>query len=307
MRVIVAGASGAIGRPLVEQLLARGHEVIGVSRRPVEGPGWSGAIVADVLDHDALLAAARGVRADAVVHELTATRGVPLRPRDLDATNRLRTVGTSHLLRLAAAVGATRMVTRSFLGGYGFVPRGPAPIAEGAPFAVPGTTAPGLRPIIEALKAAERLTRATPGIEGVVLRYGLLYGSGSTDRLAALLHRRALPVPRTGGGVHSYVAVTDAAAAAVAALERGRPGRSYNVCDDDATGWNDFFDAAARAVGAPAPTRVPDAFFRAAPYLDALRRSSIPMANTRAKEELGWSPSASSTAEGLLRSALSLR
>lgn len=302
MRVIVAGATGTIGRPLVERLLARGHEVIGISRRPVEGLGWSGSIVADVLDHGALLAAAKGVRADAVIHELTAIRGVPWRYRDLDATNRLRTVGTSHLLRLAEAVGATRMVTQSFLGGYGFVPRGPEPIAEGAPFAVPGGTEPRLRPIIEALKAAERLTRATPGIEGVALRYGLFYGPDSIAPLARLLHRRALPVPRSGGGVHSYVFVPDAAAATVAALERGRPGRSYNVCDDRATGWNDFFDAAARAVGAPAPLRVPDAVFRALPYVDAIRRSSIPMSNARAGEELGWSPSVASTAEGLLRS-----
>jgi len=304
VRVIVAGATGAVGRPLVERLLAHGHEVIGLSRRPVEGRGWSGAIVADVLDHDGLLAAAKGVRADAVIHELTAIRGIPLRYRDLDATTALAEIGKIVRLRLADAVGATRMVTQSFLGGYGFVPRGPEPIAEGAPFAVPAITAPPLRPIIEALKAAERLTRSTPGIEGVALRYGLFYGPDSMGPLASMLRRRALPVPRSGGGVHSYVFVPDAAAAAVAALERGRPGRSYNVCDDRATGWNDFFDAAARAAGAPPPLRVPDAVFRALPYVDTIRRSSIPMSNARAKEELGWSPSVASTQEGLLRSVV---
>jgi nucleoside-diphosphate-sugar epimerase len=300
MRVIVAGATGAIGRPLVRGLIAAGHEVTGITRRPgAMGEGWTGAIVADVLDRPALLAAAAGVRADAVIHELTAIRGLPLRYRDLDATNRLRIEGTSNLLGLAEAVGAHRMVTQSFLGGYGLVARGPEPIAEGAPFGVPGTATPALRPIIEALKAAERLTRAMPGIEGVNLRYGLFYGAESLRSMAGLLRRRALPVPRRGGGTHSYVFLPDAAAATVAALERGRPDRAYNVCDDEPVPWNRFFDAAARAVGAPRPLRVPGWVFRSTPYANDMIRSSIPMSNALARRELGWAPSAPTIEDGL--------
>ena len=300
MRVIVAGATGAIGTPLVEQLIAAGHEVVGITRRrEAVGPGWAGAIVADVLDRDALIRAAGGIRADAVIHELTAIRGLPLRYRDMDATNVLRIRGTSNLLGLAEAVGATRMVTQSFLGGYGLVPRGPEPLREGMPFGVPGTASPRLRPIVEGLKAAERLTRSMPGIEGIALRYGLFYGRATLAPMATSLRRRALPVPRAGGGVHSYVSLPDAASATVAALEHGRRDQAYNICDDRPVVWNDFFDAAARALGAPRPPRVPGWVFRATPYADDLIRSSIPMSNAKAKRELGWSPTARTLDEGL--------
>lgn len=304
MRVIVAGATGALGIPLVAQLVAAGHEVVGITRRPdAVGRAWSGAIVADVLDRDALLRAARGVRADAVIHELTAIRGLPLRYRDLDATNALRVRGTSNLLGLAEAVGAHRMVTQSFLGGYGLIDHGRTPIVEGAPFGVPGSAARPLVPIIAALKAAERLTRAMPGIEGIALRYGLFYGRDSLRTTVAILRRRALPVPAGGGGVHSYVHLPDAASATVAALERGAAGRSYNVCDDRPVAWNDFFDAVARRFGAPRPLRVPDWVFRATPYARALQRSSIPMSNARARAQLGWAPAAPTIEQGLALAA----
>ena len=91
----------------------------------------------------------------------------------------------------------------------------------------------------------------------------------------------ALPVPRSGGGTHSYVFVPDAAAATVAALERGRADSAYNVCDDRPTAWNDFFDAAAAAVGAPRPLRVPGWVFRATPYAVEDGCVSIP-------SEPGW-------------------
>ena len=307
MRVVVAGATGTIGTPLVAQLVDAGHEVIGITRRQERrGARWSGAIVADVLDRDALLAAASGVRADAVIHELTAIAGLPLRYRDLDATNRLRVQGTSNLLGLAEAVGAHRMVTQSFLAGYGLVDHGTAPIVEGAPFGVPGGATRSVRPIIEALKAAERLTRATPGVDGVNLRYGFFYGPESLRSMAALLRRRALPVPRHGGGVHSYVYVPDAASATVAALERGAANQAYNVCDDRPVAWNDYFDAAARAVGAPRPLRVPRWVFGATPYARDVLSSSIPMSNAKARTRLGWAPSAPTIEEGFALAAAAL-
>lgn len=300
LRVILAGATGAIGRPLAARLVEAGHEVIGITRRPGSvSASWSGAIVADVLDHDALLAAASGVEADAVIHELTAIDGLPLRYRDMVPTNRLRTLGTSNLVALARAVGARRMVTQSFLGGYGMVPRGPEPIAEGAPFAVPGSAAPPLRPMIEGLKAAERLTRAAPGIEGISLRYGLFYGAETLRPMVGMLRRRALPVPRRGGGIHSYVHLPDAAAATVAALEHGRADQAYNICDDRPVAWNDFVDAVAAAFGAPRPLRVPLWAFRATPYAEHLIGASIPLTNAKAKAELGWVPAAPTIAEGL--------
>ena len=123
MRVVIAGATGAIGVHLVRALVARGHEVVGLTRSAEKAARnrdvWAATVVADVLDRPALLAAAKGIRADAVVHQGTALTKLPIRPRDMRQTNELRTRGTDNLLVLARAVGATRFVTQSFLGATG--------------------------------------------------------------------------------------------------------------------------------------------------------------------------------------------
>ena len=138
-----------------------------------------------------------------------------------------------------------------------------------------------------------------PGIEGVNLRYGFFYGAETLAPTVALLRKRMLPVPRGGGGVHSYVFLPDAASATVAALERGVADQAYNVCDDRPTAWNDFFDAVARAYGAPRPLRVPSWVFGATPYVRDVLRSSIPMSNAKARTRLGWTPTAPAIEDGL--------
>jgi nucleoside-diphosphate-sugar epimerase len=303
MRVVVAGATGALGRSLVPALVANGHEVVAVVR-----PGapahpqqelWAGTIVADVLDREALLAAAEGIRADAVLHELTALKRLPLRYRDLDATDVLRTRGTANLLALAEAVGATRLVTQSFLGGYGYRDHGSTPLGEDAPFGAPARPA-GLDRVVAALREAEERTLRTPGLDGVVLRYGLFYGPESIAAMRPALARRALPVPRGGGGTSSWVLLPDAAAATVAALERGRAGEAYNVADEQPVRWATFFDAVAEAVGAPRPLRLPLPLLRAAaPYGARVMQSSIPLSTAKARRELGFEPAAPTYREGL--------
>jgi nucleoside-diphosphate-sugar epimerase len=215
----------------------------------------SAAVVADVPNTDALMTAARGLRVDAVVHELTAIRKLPARYRTW--TRPLRTEGTANLLTLARAAGATLMVTQSFLGGYGYSNHRADNrsrtyrLTEEDGFGLPGRT-PGLERIIAALREAERLTLTSPGIAGVVLRYGVFYGHGATLRtMLSLLKKRQLPVPRDAGGARSYAYLPDAAAASVAALERGRPGHAYNICDDEPTDWAAFIDAATRTFGLP--------------------------------------------------------
>jgi nucleoside-diphosphate-sugar epimerase len=308
MRVLVAGATGAIGVPLVQKLVERGHEVVGLTRTQAGadrfGELWSAAVVADALNADALMTAAHGLRVDAVVHELTAIRGLPARYRDLDATNRLRTEGTANLLTLARAAGATSMVTQSFLGGYGYGNHR----ADGRPstyqlteeegFGPPGRT-PGLERIIAALREAERLTLTTPGVAGVVLRYGVFYGHGATlQTMLSLLQKRQLPVPRDGGGVLSFIYLPDAAAATVAALERGRPGQAYNICDDEPTRWAAFIDSATAAFGLRRALRVPCWLFKVTPYAHRFLTSTIPMSNDKAKRELAWTPQAATVREG---------
>ena len=302
MRVVLAGATGALGNHLVPALVAAGHEVIAIVRDP-SAPNrhrrrWAGTIAADVLDRSALLGAAAGIRADAVVHELTALKRLPLRYGDLDATNVLRTTGTRNLVALAEQVGATRMVTQSFLGGYGYGDHGPDLLTEAAPFAPHGRTA-GLERVLAALREAERLTRTTAGLDGIVLRYGLFYGPEPLATMLPLLAKRRLPVPSGGGGTHSYIHLPDAATATVAALERGRPGEAYNVCDAEPVRWADFVDAAAGAFGLPRPMRVPERVLRVAPYGHAVMMSRIPLSGAKAGRELGFRPSAPTYRDGL--------
>ncbi|WP_138760232.1 NAD-dependent epimerase/dehydratase family protein [Modestobacter altitudinis] len=308
MKVVIAGATGAVGAPLALVLHAAGHEVIGVSRSEQSARRfaavWTKAIVADALDRDALLAAARGVRADVVVHELTAIDGFPARHRDLDPTNRLRMEGTRNLLALAEQVGATRIVTQSFFGGYGYRDHRPAldgdgRITESAPFAVEDPD-PRLERIIAALREAEQLTLSTRGLDGVALRYGALYGGSSLELMVALLRKRRLPVPRGGGGVLPFLYLPDAATATAAAIEHGAAGQAYNVCDDRPEQWGTFLDEAARTFAAPRPMRAPSwVFGLLAPYGRAFMTSSIPMSNAKLERDTGWTPAAPTIRDGL--------
>jgi len=303
MRVVVAGATGAIGVPLVRDLVDHGHEVIGATRSAQSAADnrdiWAEAVVADVLDAESLRSAARHIRADAVIHQLTALARPPIRYRDLDQTNDLRIRGTRHLLELAAAVGATRFVTQSFLGGYGYADHGEAILTEEDHFGPPGRPA-GLERALAAMRSGEQQVLTSADVEGVALRYGLFYGPGRPlDPLLKMLRRRQFPISRDGGGTLSYVYVPDAARATVAALERGRAGQVYNVCDDEPAPWGTFISAVAKTLGAPPPLRVPSWMLRAAPYAHAFMTSTIRLSNQRAKDELGWLPSAPTYREGL--------
>lgn len=143
MKILLAGASGAIGRRLIDALRQRGHDVIGVTRsaggKEIVQRLGAQPIVADVLDRDALLTALDGVSADAVIHEVTALKRAPThyRGRGITVTNELRTAGTSHLLEAAKLLGAKRFVAQSMIFGYGFADHGNVPITEVAPFGRP--------------------------------------------------------------------------------------------------------------------------------------------------------------------------
>src|SRR5690349_5696572 len=123
MKVFVAGATGALGRPLVLSLLRRGHTVHGLTHTPGNAAqlAATGAtpLVADAMNRDALLSAVQGLRFDAVVHALTALKKPPLRYSDIEPTNRLRSEGTANLLEVARATGARRFVAESMHVGYG--------------------------------------------------------------------------------------------------------------------------------------------------------------------------------------------
>ncbi len=299
MRVVVAGASGTLGRALVPQLLAAGHEVLGITRSPQSADRLRGvgaeAVVADVLDRDALLRALAGQRADAVIHELTALSRPPLRFSGMTRTNQLRETGTGRLIEAARALGATRMLTQSIVFGYGFRRRQPVPLDESAPFGVPeGTRAD---PTIAALQSTESQVFDADGIDGVALRYGLFYGLDA-DTMAPMLRKRMLPVADHDGLI-PFLHHEDAAAGTVAALERGVAGRAYNMADAGSS-WRHYAESAAQAFDAPAPLVLPKGLLRAAfPYAAQLMTTmDLRVSSDLARRELGWAPRYASVDEG---------
>ena len=301
MRVLLAGASGAIGTPLTRQLIAADHQVIGITRSRANAERLLAAgaesLVADVLDRDNLLTAVRDVRADAVMHQLTALGTTNIRNAML-GTNNLRTTGTAHLLAAARVVGAHRFLTQSIVLGYGYRDHGPHLITEDDPFAEP---APGrFGSAITALHSAEEQVFSADEMEGIALRYGMFYGLDSVSRMIVnLLRKRRLPVPSSGGGFVSLIYLDDAAAATVAALEKGRAGQAYNIVDDEPVRWADYMDTLAAELGARRPWRVPTWMLRAVPYLHTLMTTSMRVSNAKAKRELGWSPAVSTYRQGV--------
>lgn len=290
MRVLLAGASGAIGRLLVPRLRAAGHQVLALTRQPGGALGLRAAgatpIIADLLKLDGLLRAVDGQSADAVIHQATAISGIPLRHRDLAATDILRDIGTRHLLRVSRELGADRFVTQSFFLGYGWRDHGSEPVREDQPFGV----ADG-GPFDDHLRSLRSNEDQVLGAGGVALRYGMFYGPDPmTRKLVRMASRRLLPAPTPPATVHP-IHVDDAAAAAVAALRSGRRGQAYNIADEHPVRMDTFVDALASAAGAPRPIRVPSGLLRPMPYLHALMaRVGVRLDTQRATDELGWQP-----------------
>jgi nucleoside-diphosphate-sugar epimerase len=301
MKVLIAGATGAIGIPIVTRLLAAGDHVTGIVRSAAgaDALGRLGAesVGADVLDRDALLRAVEGRRYDAVLHELTALKKPPARFRDMSATNTLRTTGTANLLEAARVVGATRFVTQSIVFGYGYRDHGGTPLTEEDPFGEPagGPVDASLR----AMRSAEDQVFAATDVEGVALRYGLFYGAdiAATTRM---LRRRMLPVTASGGRL-AMIHHDDAADATVAALRRGGADRAYNIVDDTPVTWRRYVEAIASAVKAPRPLVLPGWLLRPlAPYAGLfMTRLNMTVSNARARDELGWAPGHPSYLDGI--------
>ena len=295
MKVFVAGASGAIGRPLVRRLLAAGHEVTGMTRREdraeeIRGAG-AGAVVCDVFDREALDRALAAAAPEVVVHALTALpKRIDWKADPLSATNRIRTEGTRNLIAAAAEAGARRIVAESVA--FFYAPRGDWVKDEEAPITL---GAPGpLGTAVEALADLERQVLDAEGIEGVVLRYGWLYGPGTSyaadGSQAEDVRKRRLPVVGKGTGTFSFVHVEDAAGATVAAAEAGAAG-VFNIVDDEPAAQREWLPVYAETIGAKRPRRVP--LWLAKLVVGAIAANAVELrgaSNARAKRELGWRP-----------------
>ncbi|APE25040.1 MULTISPECIES: NAD-dependent epimerase/dehydratase family protein [Streptomyces] len=241
MRVLVAGATGAVGRQLVPRLQAAGHEVVGLSRR--------GPVPVDVLDAGAVRRAVAEAAPDVVVHQLT-----DLGSADGAANNRVRVEGTRNLVDAARSAGVRRIVAQSI--SWAYAP-GDGPADESVPLD-PTEEAPRSR-IVAGVRALESAVAELP--EAVVLRYGVLYGPGTwyapggpvAAALAGDPAARFLGSTAADASVSSFVHVADAADAAVRALTW--PPGAYNVVDDEPAPGHDWLPVLAAALGVPAPRR----------------------------------------------------
>lgn len=302
MRIFLAGAGGVIGRQLVPLLTAQGHQVTAATRSPgktrmLQALGADPAVV-DGLDAAAVGTAVARAEPEVVIHQMTALAGA-LRPRRFDqtfaVTNRLRTEGTDNLLAAAAAAGVRRFLAQSFTGWPNIREGGPVKTEADPLDPVPPASQ---RQTLAAIRHLEQAVAAAP-MGGIVLRYGSLYGPGASDELVRMVRRGRLPIIGSGAGVWSFVHVSDAASATVAALSRGAPGR-YNITDDEPAKVADWLPLLARAAGARPPRRVPAWLGQLAAgtagvsMMTAIRGSS----NAKAKRDLGWQPAWPSWRQG---------
>jgi nucleoside-diphosphate-sugar epimerase len=300
MKILVAGATGALGRQLVPRLVTAGHVVTGTTRTPAKAAlleEWGArAAVLDALDPDAVAAAVAAAEPDVIVHQLTALGGVEFDPRKFEATfaqtNRLRTEGTDHLLAAGRAVGVRRFVAQSFTG-WPFAREGGPVKTEDDPLD-PAPPAQ-MRSTLDAIRRLESTVLDASWTEGIVLRYGGFYGPGTSlapgGEMTEQIRKRRMPVIGDGAGVWSFVHIGDAADATVAAIEHGSRG-VYQVVDDEPARVSEWLPAVASSLGAKPPRHVPGFVGRllggevATVMMSEMRGAS----NARAKAVLGWRP-----------------
>ncbi|HXN36924.1 MAG TPA: NAD(P)-dependent oxidoreductase [Solirubrobacteraceae bacterium] len=304
MRVFLAGATGAIGGPLVRVLVAEGHQVTGMTRSAAKADALRAAgaepAVADALDAAAVGKVISEANPDAVIHQLTA---IPERldprkiVRDFALTDRLRTDGTRILVEAARAAGAKRILAQSIAFAYAPGPAGAVHV-ESDPL-----TGDPPKQFRRSADAIAQLERTVLDAGGQVLRYGYFYGPGSAISQAGSMgrevSRRRLPIVGGGRGVWSFIHVEDAAHATVAALASERSG-VYNIADDEPAPVSEWLPALAAALGAPRPMRVPALIARplAGSYGIATMTKAQGASNALAKRELGWKPGYPSWREG---------
>ena len=299
MKVFVAGGTGAVGKYLVPQLVAAGHDVTALTRSDEKAEALRAtgarAVVADALDRSAITKIIQRSEPDVIVHQLTGLVGVKnFREFDKEfaTTNRLRTEGLDYLLEAARAAGTKRFVAQSF-GNWNYERTGSMVKSEDAPFDEnpPANQAKSLA----AIRYLEDAVTSAPDLEGIVLRYGNFYGPGTSASvggdMAATIQKRQFPIVGDGSGVWSFIHVEDAARATVAAIERGGRG-IYNVVDDEPVAVRDWLPVLADALDAKRPRHVPVWLGRLAAgevgvsLMTEIRGAS----NAKAKSALGWKP-----------------
>ena len=293
MRVFVAGGSGAVGRRLVPQLVARGHQVTATATSPgklslLEQLGADG-VVMDGLDAAAVGEAVAAARPDAIVHQMTALSAVHAGKPDLKhpdrffaPTVRLRSEGTDHLLAAAEAIGVSHVVAQGF-GAFNGIREGGWVKTEQDPLD------PGPAEAHEGAEALGHLEEVVVKAGGAVLRYGSLYGPGAIDDWVELVRKRRFPLVGGGTGYMSWVHLDDAASATVLALEQQATG-VFNVADDEPAPASQWLPYLAACAGAKRPWPLPTWVARllAGEMAVIMMTEGRGFSNAKAKRELGW-------------------
>ena len=290
VRVFVAGGTGVVGRRLVPQLVARGHQVTATTTSTaklglLERFG-ADAVVMDGLDAMSVGEAVAKARPDVIVHQMTAIAGKPdMKHMDrwFASTNRLRTEGADHLLAAAEATGVSHFVAQSYAGWNGIRTGGWVKTEEDPLDMHTGTVA---QPGMEAIRHVEDVVTQAGGS---ALRYGWLYGPGATEELVEIVRKRQFPVVGGGTGYCSWVHLDDAASATVLAVEQKASG-VFNIVDDEPAPAGEWLPHLAASAGAKPPMRVPRWLARmlAGEVAVAMMTEGRGFSNAKAKRELGW-------------------
>jgi nucleoside-diphosphate-sugar epimerase len=290
MRVFVTGASGAIGRRLVSQLIDANHDVIGTHNAPssAELLRTLGAtpLRLDLLDAVAVRTAVLEHEPEAIVHEATALADVKF-ARNMDEvtakTSELRTRGTDVLLAAAREAGVPRFVAQSVASFSRYAREGGPVKTEDDP--LDATPPKGFR---QSAAAMAHLEQAVTDFGGIALRYGAFYGAAN-DGTVEPVRKRQFPIVGDGGGIWSWIHLDDAAAATVLALNHDGPA-IYNIVDDDPAPVREWLPVLAHALGAKPPRRVPTWLARllAGEAVTVMSTEARGASNAKAKRELGW-------------------
>ena len=288
MRVLVVGASGAIGRRLIPQLAERGHQVTGTSRSAAKA-GYLKSLGAepaalDVLDAAAVRGVVAAARPDAIIYQATALSGISF-SRNMDrgfaATNELRTRGTDILLAAAREKGVPRFVGQSFAP-FRYAHAGGPVKDESDPLVADPPPSARL-----SFGAMAHVDQAVTAAGGIALRYGGFYGE-EDDAMVGAVRKRQFPLIGDGGGIMSFIHLDDAAAATVLALDAEGPA-IFNITDDEPAPMRDWLPALAAATGAKPPYHLPGwvgslVMGKTITMLTEARGAS----NAKAKKDLGW-------------------
>lgn len=296
MRIFVAGATGAVGQNLLPMLVAAGHEVIGSTRSPskaaaIERTGAE-VVVMDGLDRESVRRAIGESTPNVVVHQMTslaALKSMKKFDQEFATTNRLRSEGTDLLLAAAEESGVERFIAQSFTGWTN--ERSGSLIKDESDPLDPTPTQPS-RETLAAIRHVEQVVPAA-ALEGLVLRYGLFYGPGTSiapggDTLEAIRKRR-VPIIGDGAGLSSFIHTYDAATATARAIDHGAPGL-YNIVDDEPAASSVWLPYVAEVLGVKPPMRVPTWLGRAAAgeHVVSMMTLARGSSNAKAKRDLDW-------------------